>query len=124
MVQTAQMIGAPESFDSCNQDWRVIMWINQKTRSNTGCCRFIINYFSRAADSVRKLSKAGSHEPSNYKLIFGPTSRSLPIITHGVRTRRREDIVDWLVRVLYKLEYYDHGLLAYAGVITLLEKHE
>ena len=44
--------------------------------------------------------------------------------THGIRPRRKEDIVDWLVRVLYKLEYYDHGLLTYAGVITLLEKHE
>ena len=46
--------------------------------------------------------------------------------THGLRPRRKEDIVDWLVRsrVLYKLEYYDHGLLAYAGVVTLLEKHE
>ena len=44
--------------------------------------------------------------------------------THGIRPRRKEDIVDWLVRVLYKLEYYDHGLLTYAGVVTLLEKHE
>ena len=44
--------------------------------------------------------------------------------THGIRTRRKEDIVDWLVRVLYRLEYFDHGLLAYAGVVTLLEKHE
>ena len=32
------------------------------------------------------------------------------------------DIVS--LRVLYKLEYYDHGLLTYSGVITLLEKHE
>ena len=44
--------------------------------------------------------------------------------THGLRPRRKEDIVDWLVRVLYKLEYYDHGLLTYAGVVALLEKHE
>ena len=44
--------------------------------------------------------------------------------THGIRPKRKEDIVDWLVRVLCKLEYYDHGLLAYAGVVTLLEKHE
>ena len=44
--------------------------------------------------------------------------------THGLRPRRKEDIVDWLVRVLYKLEYYNHGLLAYAGVVTLIEKHE
>ena len=44
--------------------------------------------------------------------------------THGLRPRRKEDIVDWLVRVLYKLEYYEHGLLTYAGVVTLLEKHE
>ena len=44
--------------------------------------------------------------------------------THGIRPRRKEDIVDWLIRVLYKLEYYDHGLLTYAGVVTLLEKHE
>ena len=44
--------------------------------------------------------------------------------THGIRPRRKEDIVDWLIRVLYKLEYFDHGLLTYAGVVTLLEKHE
>ena len=44
--------------------------------------------------------------------------------THGVRPRRKEEIVDWLVRVLYKLEYHDHGLLTYAGVVTLLEKQE
>ena len=40
--------------------------------------------------------------------------------THGIRPRRKEDIVDWLVQALYKLEYYDHGLLTYAGVVTLL----
>ena len=39
--------------------------------------------------------------------------------THGMRPRRKEDIVDWLIRVLYTLEYYDHGLLTYAGVVTL-----
>ena len=44
--------------------------------------------------------------------------------THGLRPRRKQDIVDWLVRVLYRLEYYNHGLLAYAGVVALLEKHE
>ena len=44
--------------------------------------------------------------------------------THGIRPRRKEDTVDWLVRVLCKLEYYNHGLLTYAGVVTLLEKHE
>ncbi len=46
--------------------------------------------------------------------------------THGLRSRRMEYIVDWLVRVrvLYRLEYYDHGLLTYAGVVALLEKHE
>ena len=44
--------------------------------------------------------------------------------THGIRPRRKEDIADWLIRVLYKLEYFDHGLLTYAGVVTLLEKHE
>ena len=44
--------------------------------------------------------------------------------THGIRTKRKEDIVDWLVRVLYRLEYFDHALLTYAGVVTLLEKHE
>ena len=44
--------------------------------------------------------------------------------THGMRPRRKEDIVDWLIRVLYKLEYYDHGLLTYAGVVTLLKKYE
>ena len=34
--------------------------------------------------------------------------------THAIRPRRKEDIVDWLVhvRVLHKLEYYDHGLLS------------
>ena len=42
---------------------------------------------------------------------------------HGIRPRRKADIVDWLIRVLYKLEYYDHGLLTYAGVGTLPEKH-
>ena len=35
--------------------------------------------------------------------------------THGIRPRRKEDIVDWLVRVLYKLEYHDHGLLTYGS---------
>ena len=44
--------------------------------------------------------------------------------THGIRPRRKEDIVDWPTRVLYKLEYFDHGLLTYAGVVALLEKHE
>ena len=44
--------------------------------------------------------------------------------THGIRTKRKGGIVDWLTRVLYKLEYFDHGRLAYAGVVTLLEKHE
>ena len=44
--------------------------------------------------------------------------------THGIRPMRKEEIVDWLIRVLYKLEYYDHGLLSYmyAGVVTLLEE--
>ena len=46
--------------------------------------------------------------------------------THGIRARRKEDIADWLVRALYRPEYFDHGLLTYAsaGVVTLLEKHE
>ena len=44
--------------------------------------------------------------------------------THGIRAKRKGDIVDWLIRVLYRLEYYDHGLLTYAGVVTLLEEHE
>ena len=44
--------------------------------------------------------------------------------THGIRAKRKEDIVDWLIRVLYRLEYFEHGLLTYAGVVTLLEKHE
>ena len=44
--------------------------------------------------------------------------------THSIRPRRKEDIADWLIRVLYKLEYYVHGLLTYAGVVTRLEKHE
>ena len=44
--------------------------------------------------------------------------------THGIRPRGKEGIVDWLIQVLYKLGYYDHGLLTYAGVVTLLEKHE
>ena len=44
--------------------------------------------------------------------------------THDLRPRRKEDIVDWLVRVLYKIGYYEHGLLAYAGFVALLEKHE
>ena len=43
---------------------------------------------------------------------------------HGIRPRRKEDNVDWLTRVLYKLAYFGHGLLAYAGVVALLEKHE
>ena len=54
-------------------------------------------------------------------------SRSLmeaPADTHGIQARRKEDIADCLVRVLYRPEYFDHGLLAYAGVVTLLEKHE
>ena len=44
--------------------------------------------------------------------------------TYGLRPRRKEDIVDWLVRVLHRLEYYNHGLLTYAGAVALLEKHE
>ena len=47
--------------------------------------------------------------------------------THGndvMRPMRKEDIVDWLIRVLYTLEYYDRGFLTYAGVVTLLEKRE
>ena len=44
--------------------------------------------------------------------------------THDMRPRRKGGIVDWLIRVLYKLEYSDHGLLTYAGVVALLEKHE
>ena len=44
--------------------------------------------------------------------------------THGLRPRRKEDIVDWLVRVLYRLEYCNHGLMTYCGVVALLEKHE
>ena len=31
--------------------------------------------------------------------------------THGMRRRRKEGIVDWLVRVLCKLEYYEHGAM-------------
>ena len=33
--------------------------------------------------------------------------------THGIRPRRKEDIVDWLVRVLYRLAYCDHPPLSY-----------
>ena len=44
--------------------------------------------------------------------------------THGLRSRRKEDIVDWLVRVLYRLECCDHPLLSYCGVVALLEKHQ
>ena len=44
--------------------------------------------------------------------------------THSLRPRRKEDIVDWRIRVLYMLEYYEHGLLTYAGVVAPLEKHE
>ena len=44
--------------------------------------------------------------------------------THGIRSKTKEDIADWLTRVLYKLEYLDHGLLTCDGVVTLLEKHE
>ena len=29
--------------------------------------------------------------------------------THGLRPGRKEDTADWLVRVLYRLEYYNHG---------------
>ena len=45
--------------------------------------------------------------------------------THGIRSRRKEDIVDWLVRVWYRLESCDHPLLSYCGVVALrlLEKH-
>ena len=44
--------------------------------------------------------------------------------THGIRPRRGKAIVDWLTWVLYKLEYFDHRLLTYAGVVALLKKHE
>ena len=43
--------------------------------------------------------------------------------THGIQSMRKEDIVDWLVRALYRLEYCDHPLLSYCGVVALLEKH-
>ena len=45
---------------------------------------------------------------------------------HGIRPRRKDDTAGWLTRVLYKLEYFDHGLvlLTYAGIVALLEKHE
>ena len=44
---------------------------------------------------------------------------------YGLRSRRKENIlhVDWLLRVLYRLEYCDHTLLTYCGVVALLEKH-
>ena len=47
---------------------------------------------------------------------------------HGLRSRRTEDIADWL-RVLYRLEYCEHPLLimSYCGAVVsvaLLEKHE
>ena len=44
--------------------------------------------------------------------------------THGLRPRRKEDIVDWLVQVLYRLEYCNRGLLTYCGIVALLQKHE
>ena len=44
--------------------------------------------------------------------------------THGVRPRRKGGVVGWLIRVLCKLGYYGHGLMASAGVVALLEKHE
>ena len=34
--------------------------------------------------------------------------------THGMRSRRKDDSVDWLVRVLYRLDYCDHPLLTYS----------
>ena len=46
--------------------------------------------------------------------------------THGIRSRRKEDIADWLVRVLYRLEYTrycEHPLLGYCGVVALPEEH-
>ena len=43
---------------------------------------------------------------------------------HGTRPRRKEDMAGWLLRVLCKLECDDHGPLAYARAVTLLEKHE
>ena len=44
--------------------------------------------------------------------------------THGMRPRRKGDIADWLMRVLYLLGYGDHGPLAYAGVVALHDKYE
>ena len=44
--------------------------------------------------------------------------------THGIRPRRKEDVADWLVRVLYRLEYCEHPLRSYCGVVALLEKFE
>ena len=44
--------------------------------------------------------------------------------THGIRSRRKEDNVEWLVQVMYRLEYCNHPLMSYCGVITLLKKHE
>ena len=44
--------------------------------------------------------------------------------THGFRPTRKTDIVHWLIQVLYRLEYCNHGLLSYGGVAALIEKHE
>ena len=43
--------------------------------------------------------------------------------THGIRSRRKEGTVDWLVRVLCRLECCDRPLVAYCGVVALPEKH-
>ena len=43
--------------------------------------------------------------------------------THGIRPRSRRNIVDWLIRVLYKLGYCEHPIMSYCGVVTLLERH-
>ena len=43
---------------------------------------------------------------------------------HGILPWRKEGIADWLMRVLYKLWHFDHGSLACAGAVPLLENHE
>ena len=42
----------------------------------------------------------------------------------GVRSRRREDIVDWPRRVPCNLEYCEHPLLGYCWVVALLERRQ
>ena len=87
------------------------MWLSHKVQT--------VQPFRRPlALKIAKVYKPCALEVKKTELLKGLAD------THGTRAKRKEDIADWLTQVLYELEYFDHGLLTYAGVVTLIEKHE